>query len=78
VQYTATFANGVDPAPLDAYVRGFRAAMVPQWGDGAYVNYADASLTDPLESYFKSNKTRLASVRKKYDPSGFFTQPQSF
>ena len=78
VQYTATFANGVDPAPLDAYVRGFRAAMVPQWGDGAYVNYADASLTDPLESYFKSNKTRLAAVRKKYDPSGFFTQPQSF
>ncbi|MET0991793.1 MAG: FAD-dependent oxidoreductase [Lacisediminihabitans sp.] len=78
VQYTATFANGVDPAPLDAYVRGFRAALVPQWGDGAYVNYADASLTDPLESYFKGNKTRLATVRKKYDPSGFFTQPQSY
>ncbi|MBK4347470.1 FAD-binding oxidoreductase [Lacisediminihabitans changchengi] len=78
VQYTATFADGVDPAPLDAFVRGFRAALVPQWGDGAYVNYADASLTDPLESYFKANKTRLAAVRKKYDPTGFFSQPQSF
>jgi FAD/FMN-containing dehydrogenase len=78
VQYTATFPDGTNPAPLDTYVRGFRAAMVPEWGDGAYVNYADASLADPATSYFAGNASRLASIRKRYDPTGFFTQPQSY
>jgi hypothetical protein len=78
VQYTATFANGTAPAPLDSYVRGFRAALSPQWGDGAYVNYSDPSLTDPAKSYFGPNAARLATIRAKYDPTGFFTQPQAF
>jgi FAD/FMN-containing dehydrogenase len=34
-QYTATFTDGADPAPFDAAVRGFRAAMRPAWGDAA-------------------------------------------
>ena len=34
-QYTATFTDGLDPAPFDASVRGFRAAMRPAWGDAA-------------------------------------------
>ncbi|MEJ1231213.1 MAG: FAD-dependent oxidoreductase [Galbitalea sp.] len=78
IQYTATFPDGTDPAPLDAYVRGFRAAMTPYWGEGAYVNYSDATLTDPLASYFAANAKRLGRVRAKYDPDGVFTQPQSF
>jgi hypothetical protein len=78
VQYTATFPDGTDPAPLDSYVRGFRAAMVPEWGEGAYVNYADASLANPATSYFGGNASRLESIRKRYDPTGFFTQPQAY
>ena len=78
IQYTATFPEGTDPAPLDAYVRGFRNAMIPYWGDGAYVNYADASLTDPAKSYFAGNAERLEAVRAKYDPDGVFTQPQDY
>ena len=78
IQYTATFPDGTNPAPLDAYVRGFRTAMMPHWGDGAYVNYSDASLTDPAQSYFAGNAARLQSVRAKYDPNGFFTQPQDY
>ncbi|HEY2644229.1 MAG TPA: FAD-binding protein [Galbitalea sp.] len=78
VQYTATFTNGTDPAPLDAYVRGFRAAMTPQWGSGAYVNYSDPTLTDPAASYFAGNAARLQEIRSKYDPLGVFTQPQAF
>jgi FAD/FMN-containing dehydrogenase len=78
VQYTATFADGADPAPFDAYVRGFRAALVPKWGNGAYVNYADASLPDAATAYFGDNAARLASIRKKYDPRGMFTQPQGY
>ncbi len=78
VQYTATFADGADPAPLDAYVRGFRSAMTPSWGHGAYVNYADASLADPATSYFAGNAKRLASVKNVYDPTGVFSQPQGY
>jgi len=78
VQYTATFANGSDPAPFDAYVRGFRGALTGSWGDGAYVNYADATLTDPAKSYFADNARRLATIRSKYDPKGIFTQPQAY
>jgi hypothetical protein len=78
VQYTATFPNGTDPAPLDTYVRGFRAALAPQWGNGAYVNYADPTLATPAESYFAGNAARLARVSARYDPQRLFTQPQPY
>jgi FAD/FMN-containing dehydrogenase len=78
VQYTGTFDDGRDPAPIDGYVRGFRAAMTPHWGDHAYVNYADPSLSDPDTAYYGDNLPKLRAIKKKYDPTGFFTQPQSF
>ena len=75
VQYTATYSSG--PAtPATSYVRGFRSAMVPSWGNGAYVNYADASLPHYLSAYFGANAARLTQVRQSYDPGQFFTQPQ--
>jgi FAD/FMN-containing dehydrogenase len=77
VQYTGTFDDGRDPAPIDAYVRGFRAAMTPHWGDHAYVNYADGSLSDPGTAYYGDNLPKLQAIKKKYDPTGFFTQPES-
>ena len=77
VQYTATYAQG--PAtPADAYVRGFRSAMTPWWGQHAYVNYADATIEDPATAYFGANAGRLRSVRETYDPDRFFTQPQDY
>jgi hypothetical protein len=75
VQYTATFPPGT-PKSADAYVRGFRAAMLPHWDNHAYVNYADASITDYRAAYFGDNASRLAKARSTYDPDGFFTQPQ--
>ncbi|MGZ4455592.1 MAG: FAD-binding oxidoreductase [Nocardioides sp.] len=77
VQYTATYTSG-PPRPADAYVRGFRAAMVPWWGEHAYVNYADPTLRDPGTAYFGANLPRLRDVRAAYDPDGFFTQPQPY
>ncbi len=77
VQYTATYDSG--PAgPGTRYVRGFREAMTPSWGSGAYVNYADASIQDYQQAYFGDNADRLAEVRATYDPHSFFTQPQDF
>jgi FAD/FMN-containing dehydrogenase len=77
VQYTATFPPGT-PAKADRFVRGFRAAMVPHWGNHAYVNYSDPTITDYQDAYFGANARRLARVRAAYDPHGFFTQPQDY
>jgi FAD/FMN-containing dehydrogenase len=77
VQYTATYDSG--PAtPAQTYVRAFRGAMTPSWGHGAYVNYADASLTNYQRAYFGANAARLAAARTTYDPQHAFTQPQDF
>jgi FAD/FMN-containing dehydrogenase len=77
VQYTATFPPGT-ASQADGFVRGFRAAMVPHWGNHAYVNYADARLKRYRKAYFGANAPRLAQVRAAYDPHHFFTQPQDF
>lgn len=77
VQYTATFPSG-DAQSADAYVHGFRAAMLPHWGNHAYVNYADPTIDDAQAAYFGANAGRLAQARTTYDPDGFFTQPQDF
>jgi hypothetical protein len=50
--------------------------MTRSWGDGAYVNYADASLPHYLSAYFGANAARLSRARATYDPHRFFTQPQ--
>ncbi|HEY3531350.1 MAG TPA: FAD-binding oxidoreductase [Nocardioides sp.] len=77
VQYTATYDSGPATAAT-SYVRRFRTAMTPSWGTGAYVNYADSSLTDYPRAYFGANAARLARVRATYDPNRFFTQPQDY
>jgi FAD/FMN-containing dehydrogenase len=74
VQYTAVFADGTDPAPFDQYVRDFRSAMRPAWGDGAYANYCDAAITDP-SAYFDVNTSRLHRIAEQADPDGLFAQP---
>ncbi|WP_133519235.1 FAD-binding oxidoreductase [Curtobacterium flaccumfaciens] len=74
VQYTAVFADGADPAPFDAYVRGFRKAMRPAWGDAAYANYCDAAITDPAD-YFDVNTSRLHRIAEQADPKGMLAQP---
>ncbi|OII11447.1 hypothetical protein BIU97_05995 [Curtobacterium sp. MCBA15_009] len=74
VQYTAVFADGTDPAPFDAYVRGFRRAMRPAWGDAAYANYCDAAITDP-SAYFGDNTSRLHRIAEQADPAGVLSQP---
>jgi FAD/FMN-containing dehydrogenase len=77
VQYTATYDSGPATAAT-TFVRGFRSAMTGAWGTGAYVNYADASLSDYQQAYFGANAGRLARARTTYDPEGFFTQPQDY
>ena len=77
VQYTATHAAGSRPAAF-GFVRGARASLTPAWGEHAYVNYADAAIQNHRDAYFGANGERLTAVRRRYDPDGFFTQPQGY
>jgi FAD/FMN-containing dehydrogenase len=70
IQYTGTYTTGPAKA-ADDYVRGFRNAMSPYWGEHAYVNYADATLRD--EDYFGANTPRLHHIRDTYDPDGILS-----
>ena len=75
VQYSATFDDGADPAPFDAFVRGSRDAMKPFWGTSAYFNYSDSNITDPGSAYFGDNAHRLSAIRSAADPTGLFAFP---
>ncbi|PWU54080.1 hypothetical protein DLJ46_00185 [Micromonospora globispora] len=78
VQYTATWQDaGAAPAPFDAYVRGFRAAMAPWLGSAAYVNYADPTIDRYGPAYWGDNYTRLQQVKRAVDPSALFAFGQS-
>ena len=77
VQYTATFPPG-SASTADAYVHGFRTAMLSHWGNHAYVNYSDPTIADYRVAYFGENAGHLQQVRQQYDPDGFFSQPQDF
>lgn len=79
VQYYGSWDGRSGSAGVaDRYVRGVREAMKPHWGLHAYVNYADASIKSYRAAYYRSNATRLGTVRRKYDPHNFFRQPQGF
>lgn len=78
VQFTATWQDGATPpAPFDAYVRGFRAALQPALGDGAYANYADASIDRYGAAYWGANYPRLQQINATADPHGLFASGQS-
>ena len=48
------------------------------WADTAYVNYADAGISEPANAYFGDNAARLAQVKCAYDPDNLFAQPQGY
>ena len=77
VQYTAVHHAG-DRSTALSFARGARTALTPAWGNHAYVNYADAAVPSYRQAYFGANAARLARVRARFDPDGFFTQPQGF
>ncbi len=78
VQYTATWSDHSLPGSrFDAVVRRMRVTMTPYLGNGAYVNYADASLTGWQLAYWGANYPRLQTIKRSVDPSGVFTFPEA-
>ncbi|HEY6204003.1 MAG TPA: FAD-binding oxidoreductase [Candidatus Limnocylindria bacterium] len=73
--------NAAGPASvaddMQTWLRDLYAAARPLIGRGAYVNYADADLTDWEDAYWGANYARLRQVKAKYDPDRVFDFPQA-
>lgn len=44
---------------------------------GSYINFPYCGLENPMQEYYGENADRLRMIKKKYDPNGFFSFPQS-
>ncbi len=76
VQYDGYWTAPQDAESTVAWVKEMRDTLLPH-AVGAYVNYADEQLDDPLRAYFAANLERLVQVKARYDPSNIFNFPQS-
>ena len=43
---------------------------------GSYINFPYCDLENPMQEYYGENADRLRTIKKKYDPNGFFSFPQ--
>ncbi len=69
-----TPAEQAAAASMVAEVRDQLTGVV---GDGAYVNYLDASMPNWARAYYGDNLPRLRQVAQHYDPDRLFTFPQA-
>jgi FAD/FMN-containing dehydrogenase len=77
VQYDGYWTAPEDAQPTIDWVIAMRKSLFP-YAQGAYVNYQDDSLGDDwLEQYYGGNLPRLRKIKRQYDPTNFFSFPQS-
>ncbi len=73
---------GVDPDPANAdkittWCKEYWDALYPFSAGGAYVNFMMDEGQDRIQAGFRDNYSRLATVKKKYDPTNFFRVNQN-
>ncbi len=73
---------GVDPDPankdkITAWAKEYWEALHPYSEDGAYVNFMMEEGQDRVKATYGPNYTRLAAIKKKYDPTNFFRVNQN-
>ena len=76
LQYDAYWDDPEDNAVNTAWVEGMRQDLGP-YTRGAYINYHDSLIPDPLISYYGTKLRQLVAVKAKYDPDSIFQYPQS-
>ena len=81
----ATWAEvivGVDPDPANAkriteWTKTYWDALHPYSAGGAYVNFMMDEGEERIKATYRDNYTRLASIKKKYDPTNLFRVNQN-
>ena len=73
---------GVDPDPgnrekITKWCRDYFDAIHPYSSGGAYVNFMMDEGQERVQASFRDNYKRLATIKKKYDPSNFFRVNQN-
>ncbi|MFE3036109.1 FAD-binding oxidoreductase [Streptomyces canus] len=76
-QYIASWRAGTTGTAVQSWLTGAHDAMKPYASGAAYQNYTDPTLRDWRKAYYGEAATKLAKVKKEYDPQGFFTFPQA-
>ncbi|WP_406399556.1 FAD-binding protein [Streptomyces uncialis] len=76
-QYTVAWPSGTGGAAAREWLGRTHGAMRRHASGAAYQNYTDPSLTGWRGAYYGAAAARLRAVKRRYDPSGFFTFPQS-
>ena len=76
VQYDAYWTAPEDGRKTLDWIIDFRREM-EAYTVGAYVNYADDHLKDPLHQYYGDNLARLVEIKRRWDPDNVFHFPQS-
>ncbi len=77
---TTVWPNNVPPSfvkQLDGWAEGMIKIMAPHTPNESYQNFPNRNLRDPLEAYYGANLPKLRDVKKAYDPSNLFRNPQS-
>jgi len=73
---------GIDPDPANAakvtqWCKDYFDALHPYSAGGAYVNFMMDEGQERVKASFRDNYTRLAAVKKTYDPDNFFRVNQN-
>ncbi|MFG2892206.1 FAD-binding oxidoreductase [Streptomyces sp. NPDC048248] len=77
-QYLASWPSNGSSGTRTAWLDSFHAAMRRHSSGAAYQNYTDPGLTDWKSAYYGPAATRLADVKRAYDPDRLFsTFPQA-
>lgn len=76
VQYDGFWTAPQDGERVMDWLEAFRTDMLSHT-EGAYVNYVDSRLENPLKAYYGENLDRLRQVKRKYDPENVYNFPQS-
>jgi FAD/FMN-containing dehydrogenase len=76
IQYRADWSAEAEAAASLASLQQVYDSLAPL-SDGAYANYSDKSLSDWRTAYYGAHLERLTSVKRQFDPDGFFSHPLS-
>ena len=73
---------GVDPDPtnrelITTWARDYWNALHPYSAGGAYINFMMEEGEDRVKANYRENYERLASIKKKYDPTNLFRVNQN-